>query len=95
MGQVWETIARRFQGNRRAEKVLKTMEIEKSPEAAESLTTYLKEEIADPQFATEIRQLAQQIITLNPTESAQTNINHGRDQIVINQPTGDLQIGES
>ena len=91
---LWDTIAARFQGNKQVERTLATIETEKTPESAQPLVVYLGEEMKyAPDFAEEIRQLAQQINTLNQTESGQINTNYGRDQFVINQPTGDLKLG--
>ena len=91
---LWDTIAARFQGNKQVERTLATIETEKTPESAQPLVVYLDEEMNyAPDFAKEIRQLAQQINTLNQTESGQINTNYGRDQFVINQPTGDLKLG--
>jgi hypothetical protein len=91
---LWDKIAARFQGNKQVERTLATIETEKTPEAAQPLVAYLGEEMKyAPDFAEEIRQLARQINTLNQTESGQINTNYGRDQFVINQPTGDLKLG--
>ena len=91
---LWDKIAARFQGNKQVERTLATIETEKTPESAQPLVVYLDEEMNyAPDFAKEIRQLAQQINTLNQTESGQINTNYGRDQFVINQPTGDLKLG--
>jgi len=91
---LWDTIAAWFQGNKQVERTLATIETEKTPESAQPLVVYLDEEMNyAPDFAKEIRQLAQQINTLNQTESGQINTNYGRDQFVINQPTGDLKLG--
>ena len=51
----------------------------------------------DALFESDLQQLAEQIITVqNQSQSQQNNNNYGRDQIVINQPTGDnLKIGGS
>jgi hypothetical protein len=91
---LWDKIAARFQGNKQVERTLATIETEKTPEATQPLVAYLGEEMKyAPDFAEEIRQLARQINTLNQTESGQINTNYGRDQFVINQPTGDLKLG--
>jgi len=61
------------------------------------VTKYLDLELdEDAAFATEVRQIAQQIINIQNESTVnleQKNINKGRDQFVINQPQGDLKLG--
>ena len=101
VGDLWGTIARRFKGNAAAEETLAAVKAEESPEArqeaARDLETFLRREMKDAGFAAEVGQLAQQIMNLSQSQvqMTQTNVNHGRDQNVINQPTGDLRIGGS
>jgi hypothetical protein len=63
------------------------------------LETYLDDAmVEDKAFATEIRQLAQQIINIqnqNTTTLNQQNINYGRNQNIFNQTQGDIRIGDS
>ena len=50
----------------------------------------------DDEFAGEVQQLAQQIINLTQNQTqTQNNVNQGRDQFIVNQPTGDLKLGGS
>jgi hypothetical protein len=93
VGDLWGAIARRFQGNKVAEETLAIVKAEPSAETARDLETFLRREMRDAAFAAEVGQLAQQIV--NMQQSQQTNTNYGRDQIVINQPSGDLRIGGS
>jgi hypothetical protein len=96
--RLWDAIVSRFKGDKRAETALKTVETTKgSQDSLETLTTYVKEEMkADQTFADDVQQLAQQIVNIqNQSQSQQNNANYGRDQIIINQPTGDLKIGGS
>ena len=101
VGDLWGAIARRFKGNAAAEETLAAVKAEESPEArqeaARDLETFLRREMKDAGFAAEVGQLAQQIMNLSQSQvkMTQTNVNHGRDQNVINQPTGDLRIGGS
>ena len=101
VGDLWGAIARRFKGNAAAEETLAAVKAEKLPEArqeaARDLETFLRREMKDAGFAAEVGQLAQQIMNLSQSQvkMTQTNVNHGRDQNVINQPTGDLRIGGS
>ncbi len=56
---LWDKIAARFQGNKQVERTLATIETEKTPESAQPLVVYLREEMKyAPDFAEEIRQLA-------------------------------------
>jgi hypothetical protein len=96
--RLWDAIVTRFKDDKRAETALKTVETTKgSQDSLETLTTYVKEEMkADQMFADDVQQLAQQIVNIqNQSQSQQNNANYGRDQIIINQPTGDLKIGGS
>ena len=101
VGDLWGAIARRFKGNAAAKETLAAVKAEKLPEArqeaARDLETFLRREMKDAGFAAEVGQLAQQIMNLSQSQvkMTQTNVNHGRDQNVINQPTGDLRIGGS
>ena len=68
-----------------------------APEIVQKVVTVLEGEfVEDEEFRSELEALAQQIIQIqNQSQSQQNNNNYGRDQIVINQPTGDLKIGGS
>jgi hypothetical protein len=67
VGQLWEAIARRFQGDRRAEKVLQAVETEKSPEAEQALTVFLQYEMDDADFVRQLEPLVRQIQSLAET----------------------------
>lgn len=84
------------QNNERA--IATIAEVEQGNEAAlTKLTKYIDLEMdEDPEFAGQLRQTAQQIINIqnqNTNTLNQQNNNYGRDQIVINNPSGDLSIG--
>ena len=52
--------------------------------------------VEDEDFEASLKELAQQIVTIqHQSQSQQNNNNYGRDQIVINQPTGNLKVGGS
>jgi small-conductance mechanosensitive channel len=97
--QLWAKIKTRFQGDARAEKAIQAVEAEQSQPAITKLETYLDDAMTeDPAFATEIQQMAQQILNIqnqNTTTLNQQNLNYGRDQNIINQPQGDIRIGGS
>jgi hypothetical protein len=92
-----DKIKAKFQGNERVEKALAEVEQQGNSAALDKVTKYLDIELAeDEEFATEVRQIAQQIINIRNESTVtleQTNINKGRDQFVINQPQGDLKLG--
>jgi len=92
-----DKIKAKFQGNERVEKALAEVEQQGTPAALEKVTKYLDLELdEDAAFATEVRQIAQQIINIQNESTVnleQKNINKGRDQFVINQPQGDLKLG--
>ncbi len=71
---LWDAIATRFKGDKRAERALATVETEKTPESAQTLAVYLEDEMKTvPEFAAEVRQIAQQIQTLDRSQT-QKNI---------------------
>lgn len=92
-------IKARFARNDRAEAALVEVEQQGSEAALQKVSKYLDLEMdEDETFATEIRQMAQQIINIqnqNTTTLNQQNLNYGRDQNIINQPQGDIRIGGS
>jgi hypothetical protein len=92
-------IIERFKSNAEATIALEKIQKEGDLEALRDLVQYLDIELkADNQFATDLTQIASQIennqnqtlVTLK-----QQNINHGRDQNIINQPPGNIRIGGS
>lgn len=87
----------KLRGSDRAETALAEVEKVGTPEALDKVTKLLDAEMAlEPEFATQIRQVAQQIINIQnqtTTTLTQQNINYGRDQNIINQPQGDIRIG--
>lgn len=89
----------KLRGSDRAETALAEVEKEGTPAALDKVTKLLDVEMAlEPEFANQVRQVAQQIINIqnqNTTTLSQQNINYGRDQNVINQPQGDIRIGGS
>ncbi len=92
-------IKAKFAGNDRAAAALAEVEQQGSEAALQKVSKYLDLEMdEDKTFATEIRQMAQQIINIqnqNTTTLNQQNLNYGRDQNIINQPQGDIKIGGS
>lgn len=97
--QLWDKIKLRFQGDARAEKAIQAVESDQSQPAITKLETCLDDAMTeDPVFATEIQQMAQQILNIqnqNTTMLNQQNLNYGRDQNIINQLQGDIRIGGS
>lgn len=92
-----DRIRAKFQGNERAEKALAEVEQEGTPAALEKVSKYLDLELEeDGTFATEVRQLAQQIINIhNQSISSREYNNYGRDQINIENIQGNPKIGGS
>jgi hypothetical protein len=92
-----DRIRAKFQGNERAEKALAEVEQEGTPAALEKVSKYLDLELEeDGTFATEVRQLAQQIINIqNQSISNRQYNNYGRDQINIENIQGNPKIGGS
>lgn len=91
-------IQAKFQGDGRAQKAIQAVEQDGSQPALTELETYLYDAMAeDESFATEIRQVAQQIINIqNQTvEGNRTYSNYGRDQINIEKIEGNPRIGGS
>lgn len=90
-------IRQKFQGNTKAETALTAVEEDGDAAALTKLEVYLEDAMTDDSaFASDIRQVAQQIINIqnqNTTTLNQQNLNYGRDQNIINQPQGDIRIG--
>ncbi|PZO44509.1 MAG: hypothetical protein DCF19_01810 [Pseudanabaena frigida] len=91
-----DKIKAKFQGNERVEKALAEVE-QGSPTALEKVTKYLDIELdEDEVFATEVRQIAKQIINIqNQNNSSREYNNYGRDQINIENIQGNPRIGGS
>lgn len=89
-------IKSKFAGNQRAEVAIAEIEQQGTEESLTKLTKYLDLEMDEDQaFATEIRQIAQQINN-NQTADNREYINYGRDQINIDKIDGDnTRIGGS
>lgn len=67
-----QAIWAKFRGNARAETALAEVEKQGTPEALDKVTKLLDAEMAlEPEFATEVRQLAQQIINIQ-NQTAET-----------------------
>jgi hypothetical protein len=90
-------ISTQFKGNPKAEAALTEAEQQGTPEAIAKVGKYLDLEMDDnPEFASEVRQIAQQIITIqNQNSSTRTYTNQGRDQINIETMQGNQKIGGS
>ena len=97
--KLWDTIVSRFSGRKKTEENLATIAAAKGQDAGAigKVATVLDGEfVEDEDFAASLNELAQQIVTIqHQSQSQQNNNNYGRDQIVINQPTGNLKVGGS
>jgi hypothetical protein len=97
--RLWDAIVTRFSGRKKTEENLAAIEKAKGADvgAIEKVTAVLAGEfVEDEDFEASLKDLAQQIVNIqNQSQSQQNNANYGRDQIIINQPTGDLKIGGS
>jgi predicted ATP-dependent Lon-type protease len=87
-------IKKRFAGNQKAETAIEKIEKEGSPEALNKLSVYLDDEMDDVTFAQSLQQLANQITNVQNNVDHQYN-NYGRDQITIENITGNPKIGGS
>jgi hypothetical protein len=87
----------KFKGNAKAEAALVEAQQQGTPEAIEKVGKYLELEMDDdPEFAGEVRQIAQEIMTIqNQSISTRTYNNQGRDQINIENVQGNQKIGGS
>jgi uncharacterized damage-inducible protein DinB len=92
--QLRSTIKNRFKGNQKAETAIEKIEKEQSPEALNKLSVYLDDEMEDVAFAQTLQQLAEQITNVQNTAERQY-INQGRDQVNIENITGNPKIGGS
>ena len=92
-----DKIKAKFQGNERAEKALAEVEKEGNSAALDKVTKYLDLELdEDEAFATEVRQIAQQIINIQKQNNSSRDYNnYGRDQINIETIQGNPKIGGS
>ena len=91
-----DKIKAKFQGNERAEKALAEVEQNGNSTALDKVKKYLDLELdEDEAFATEVRQIAQQIINQNQNNSSREYNNYGRDQINIETIQGNPKIGGS
>jgi hypothetical protein len=90
-----DKIKAKFQGNERAEKALAEVEQNGNSTALDKVKKYLDLELdEDEAFATEVRQIAQQIINIqNQNNSSMEYNNYGRDQINIENMQGNQKIG--
>ena len=97
--KLWDAIVSRFSGRKKTEENLATIAAAKGQDAGAigKVATVLDGEfVEDEDFAASLNELAQQIVTIqHQSQSQQNNNNYGRDQIVINQPTGNLKVGGS
>ena len=97
--RLWDAIVSRFSGRKKTEENLATIAAAKGQDvgAIGKVATVLDGEfVEDEDFAASLKELAQQIVTIqHQSQSQQNNNNYGRDQIVINQPTGNLKVGGS
>ncbi len=93
--QLWGAIAGRFSGRKKTEENLAAIAASRDGGAMEKVATVLAAEfVEDEVFEAEVRGLAEQIVQIqSQSQMQQGNNNYGRDQIIINQPTGNLKIG--
>jgi hypothetical protein len=90
-------IRMKFQGNSRVETVLAEVEQQGTSTALDKMTKYLDIEMdEDDAFATELRQIAQQIVNVQNQNATMRQYNsYGRDQINIENIQGNPKIGGS
>ncbi|MBW4641079.1 MAG: hypothetical protein KME05_23255 [Gloeocapsa sp. UFS-A4-WI-NPMV-4B04] len=88
-------IRAKFQGNGRAETALTEVEQQGNQAALEKVTKYLDVEMMeDEAFATQVRQIAQQIINIqNQNISTREYNNYGRDQFNVENMQGNQKLG--
>jgi len=79
----------------KVEKTITAIQEQGSPEALNKLTTYLDDEMeAEPTFAQDLQQVAQQIIKIESHNASNRQYtNHGRDMINIEKIDGNPRIG--
>jgi hypothetical protein len=87
----------KFKGNDRAEIAIAEVEQQGTPVALEKVTKYLDlEMMEDDAFATEIKQISQQIINIHSTSGDRThNQTAGRDMFIINNAGKSNKFGGS
>lgn len=92
-----DRIQTKFRGNERAETALAEVEKQGTQAALEKVTKYLDiEMMEDEAFATEVRQVAQQIINIqNQNISTRQYNSYGRDQINVENMQGNQKLGGS
>lgn len=92
-----DKIQAKFKGNDRAETAIAEVEQQATPVALEKVTKYLDlEMMEDDGFATEIKQIAQQIINVQNTSSERTyNQTAGRDIFNIDNAGQSNKFGGS
>jgi hypothetical protein len=97
INQLREAIQAKFKGNSRAEAALTEVKMQGTPATLDKVSKYLDVEMTeDEAFASDIRQVAQQIINIqNQSVSNRTYSNYGRDQINIETIQGNPTIGGS
>jgi hypothetical protein len=97
--RLWDAIVTRFSGRKKTEENLAAIEKAKGADAGAigKVATVLDGEfVEDEDFEASLKDLAQQIVNIqSQSQSQQNNNNYGRDQVIINQPTGTLKIGGS
>jgi hypothetical protein len=94
-----EKIQLKFEDDEKAKTSLSKIKQQKTSESLDELTKYLNLAMAgDEAFANEVQKIAHQIINIQKrnqsnTDLKQQNNNYGRDQIILNQPQGDIKLG--
>ncbi len=98
-GELRQKVVSWFQDKQdvKAEKAIVAIQEQGSLEALNKLTTYLDDEMeAEPVFAQDLQQAAQQIINIHSQSSVNRQYNsYGRDMITIEHIQGDPRIGGS
>ncbi len=95
--QLRDKIVTKFQGNAKAEAAIAAVETDGDSAALKKLEVYLEDVMSDDAvFATELRQVAQQIINIqNQTTSNREYKNYGGDQNNFETVNGNVIIGGS
>jgi hypothetical protein len=93
--RLWESIVDRFKGRPKVEAAIGQIAATQDKGAIEKLGKVLDGEfVEDEGFEASLKDLAQQIIQIqSQSQTQQTNTNYGRDQFVINNPSGDMKLG--
>ncbi len=85
---MWQRVKQHFAGNGKAERAIEQVETAKSVEALDKLAVYLDDDLQEPQnqsLAGELRQMAQQIISIGQQQQTATTFKiDARDNARVN-----------